>query len=65
VSWAITSVVESSTVSLPGFSPQTCTTGFGRGGRTSGYDYGVQEISITVSKGSIPLHQVVWKEDVS
>jgi len=65
VRWAITSVVESSTVSLPGFSPQTCTTGFGRHGRTSGYDYGVQEISITVSKGSISLGQVVWKEDVS
>lgn len=65
VSWAITSVVESSTVSLPGFSPQTCTTGFGGRGRTSGYDYGVQEISITVSKGSISLGQVVWKEAVS
>jgi hypothetical protein len=52
-------------MSLPGFSPQTCTTGFGGRGRTSGYDYGVQEISITVSKGSISLGQVVWKEAVS
>ena len=57
VSWAITSVSESSAASLAGFTtPQPCTTG---------YDYGVQEITITVTKGSSSLTQVVWKAAAS
>ena len=62
LSWKVMSVAESSTASLPGFTPQPCTVGFGRHGRTTSYDYGVQEITITVVKGPSSLNLVVWKE---
>jgi len=65
VSWTIASVSESSSASLVGFTgPVQCTTGRGRHSGTTSYDYGVQEITITVSEGSLSLTQTVWKDDL-
>jgi prepilin-type N-terminal cleavage/methylation domain-containing protein len=61
-SWTITSVSESSAASLAGFpKPHRC----GRRSSTTGYDYGVQEITITVTDNGLSVTQVVWKDDLS
>lgn len=53
-SWSLASVTESQP--NPGFSGTTC---------QAGVDYGVQEITITVSDGSNSVSRAVWKGDPS
>jgi hypothetical protein len=54
---SVTQVSESNSASNPGY------TGSGCGGQVA--DYGVQEITITVSDGSDSVIRAVWKGDSS
>jgi prepilin-type N-terminal cleavage/methylation domain-containing protein len=54
--WSLASVTESQPSPNPGFSGTTC---------QAGVDYGVQEITVTVSDGSNSMSRVVWKGDPS